>query len=88
MSEEGRDDMKLVLTQKGSELAQVTGYILRDGDDMRELSLDATAAGVSITIKHTVKEDGTFEGRMTLPIGMLSWDGKVDGKKLTALTLK
>lgn len=82
---ESRDDMVLTVAQAGTELAKMVGYIESKDGKFRELSLDITAQGVTVTLKHTQQDDGTFDGRLLLPVGSISWNGTVTDKKLTAL---
>ena len=56
-----RTDMKLALVQDGTEAGQLVGYIIQEGKSVREVSLDLSAQGVSVNLKHTVKEDGNFD---------------------------
>ncbi|MFZ2255414.1 MAG: hypothetical protein WAW59_04545 [Patescibacteria group bacterium] len=86
---ETRDDMILVVSQSGTELGKMTGYVDSTASgDFRELSLDVTAQGITVTLKHTQKDDGTFDGRLLLPVGSISWNGAVKDKKLTALKIQ
>ncbi len=83
-----RSDVKLLLTQAGVEMGQMVGYIIREDDSLSEVSLDATAQWITVWLKHTMKKDGNFEWRLTLPVGALTWNGKFSGKKLDALSVK
>jgi hypothetical protein len=44
LSGDDRADLKMTITQSGTEMANVSGYTIRDGRALRELSLEATAA--------------------------------------------
>jgi hypothetical protein len=58
---ETRDDMLLTVSQAGTEVGKMTGYIDTQDGDFRELSLDMTAQGITVTMKHTQDKDGKFE---------------------------
>lgn len=51
----------ILLSQDGVEMARVSGYIALDGENMKELSLEATTQGVTVTFKHTRKDVSHFE---------------------------
>ncbi len=85
---ETRNEIQASVSEGGTEMGKLSGYIEHSGDNLKEISLDVTAQGVTVAMKHTVKDDGTFVGSLTLPIGNLTWNGTLAGKKLTALTLK
>lgn len=85
---EDRNDMSLTFTQSGREMGSAVGYVTRAGDEFRELGLDITAQGITVTLKHNQKEDGSFDGRILLPVGSISWNGVIDNKKLTALKVQ
>jgi hypothetical protein len=88
ISEDSRSDLKMIVTQSGTEIANISGYSVRDGRALRELSLEATAAWVSVIMKHNIKSDGKFDGRLMLPVWAISWNGSVERDKLTALSIK
>lgn len=56
-----RNDLLLTLSESGTEMGRVTLSTLMNGKKLQELSLDATAQGVSLSLKHTQKDDGSFE---------------------------
>lgn len=77
--------MVLTARQAGTEVGKMTAYVDTQDGEFRELSLDLTAQGITVTLKHTQQEDGKFDGRLLLPVGSISWNGAVTDKKLTAL---
>lgn len=83
-----RHDMNMVVSQSGIEMMKMTGYMDGTGKKFRELGLDITAQGITVTLKHTEQEDGKFDGRLLLPVGSLSWNGMSTDKKLTALSIQ
>jgi hypothetical protein len=83
-----RSDVNLLLMQDDVEIGRLVGYVIREKWSLSEISLDATAQWITLGMKHTVKKDGNFEWRMTLPVGALSWNGKISGKKLDSLAIK
>lgn len=62
-----RDDMSLVASQSGMELAQMTAYI-DTADNRFQFSTDITAQGITVSLKHTQEKDGTFDGQLLLPV--------------------
>lgn len=87
--EGNKDTLSLSISESGSEVGKLAGYIQMDGDKFRELSLDVTAQGMTVSLKHTLNADGKFTGVLQLPIvGAITWDGVLSGEKLTALSLK
>jgi hypothetical protein len=86
--ENGKNDMNLALKQWGIEVGSLVASILRQNDAFRELSIEATSQGVSLALKHAIKEDGNFEWKLALPVGAINWTGKMTMKKLESLSLK
>lgn len=83
-----KTELNITLTQSGTEMGKLAGYIDMNGRKLRELSLDITAQGITATLKHTQKDDGAFDGRLLLPVGSLSWEGAIENKALTALKIQ
>ncbi|MBP9779827.1 hypothetical protein KBD33_04380 [Candidatus Gracilibacteria bacterium] len=84
----GKNDMSLALKQGGIEVGSLVASILRQNDVFRELAIEATSQGVSLALKHAIKEDGNFEGKLSLPVGAINWTGRMNMKKLESLSLK
>lgn len=81
-------DLIVTLTQSGSELGKVAGYIDTENKRFKEVSLDITAQWVTATFKHTQKEDGVFDGKLVLPVGSFTWNGAIADKTLSALQVQ
>lgn len=87
--EENKNTIKLIVSEGGAEMGKLVGYIQKSNDKFQELALDVTAQGMTVSLKHTMKDDGKFEGTLQLPIvGAITWNGTLAGKKLTGLSLK
>ena len=43
---------------------------------------------MTASISHEMKEDNGFEGRLTLPVGALTWTGNIVGETLDGLSVK
>lgn len=87
--EENKNTIKLIISEGGAEMGKLVGYIQKSGDKFQELSLDVTAQGMTVSLKHTLKDDGKFEGSLQLPIvGAITWNGTLAGKKLTGFSLR
>lgn len=52
---EARDDIMLTVSQAGTEVGKMTGYVDTQDGKFHELSLDMTAQGITVTLKHTQK---------------------------------
>lgn len=78
---------KLLLVQSGSEMGSLTVDVKYPDKKFQELSINATAEGVSVMLTHTVK-DNAFEGRLLLPVGSISWKGAIKDDLLAALNIR
>lgn len=86
--EGNKNTLSLSISENGADMGKLTGYIQKDGKKFQELALDVTAQGMTVSLKHTLKQDGNFEWSMNLPvIGAITWNGALSGKKLTALSM-
>jgi hypothetical protein len=83
---ESRDDMTISITQSGETIGKLVGYIDHTGGEFRELSAILTADGITGTLRHTQKEDGTFDGAMIAPnVFSITWNGITRDGALTAM---
>ncbi len=83
---ETRDTIVTSLAQSGTSIGKLTGYIDHTGDNFRELSATFTASDITGTMRHTLRDDGTFDGTMVAPnIFSITWDGKIQKDALISL---
>lgn len=67
-------------------IGKLVGYIDHTGGKFRELSATVTAGDITGTLRHTQKDDGTFDGAMIAPnVFSITWNGAVKDGALTAL---
>lgn len=78
----------IVLSQAGTEMANMTINIALKDKKLQKLTLDLMAQGVSVSLEHARTSDTAFEWRLILPVGTLSWNGSLDDDRLTSMSLK
>lgn len=64
----------------------MSAYIEKKDGKFRELSLEASAQGMTVSMKHTVDGD-KFVGKLSAIVGSLEWSGTTGGDTLTALKI-
>ncbi len=72
--------------QDGSEMGKLTGYIEHTGTKFRELSLEGSAQGITVSMKHTVDGD-KFTGKLSAVIGTIEWSGTMGDGQLKSLKI-
>jgi hypothetical protein len=83
---ESRDDITVWISQSGETIGKLVGYIDHTGGKFRELSATVTAGDITGTLRHTQKDDGTFDGAMIAPnVFSITWNGSIADGVLTAL---
>lgn len=55
---------------------------------LKALNLELSGQGIAVQLVHKRSDDGKFDGNLQLPLGAMSWNGTMDGKKLTGLSVK
>ena len=74
-STDTRKELQIQASQSGTEVARVVASASFDGRKFQRFDLSATAEGVSVSLEYIKKDDTHFEGRMTLPVGTINWNG-------------
>ena len=64
------------IRESGNEVRTMSGYIDRTGDKFKELSIEASAKGITASLKHTVDGDN-FVGKLSAVVGTIEWSGKI-----------
>ena len=62
-------------------MGKISGYIEKKDGKFRELSLEASAQGMTVTLKHTMDGD-KFSGKLSAVVGTLEWSGIIANEKL------
>lgn len=85
-----RDEFRgnMSLSQSGIEMGRVNLLANYADNVLSKLDLELTGQGLSVRMTHNRASDGNFDGNLQLPVGAMSWNGKLDGKKLSALSVK
>ncbi len=72
--------------QADAEMGKITGYIDSTGDKFHELSLEASAQGMTVTLRHTVDGDH-FTGKLSAVVGTIEWSGMTGDDQLKSLKI-
>ena len=75
-----------IARQADAEMGKVTGYIDYVGNKFHELSLEGSAQGVTVTMKHTIDGD-KFMGKLSAVVGTIEWSGTIDANQLKSLKI-
>ena len=83
---DNRYTFDIVAQQTGTEMGKFTGYIDSTGGKFRELSLEGSAQGITVSLRHTVDGD-QFTGKLSAVIGTIEWSGTTGGDQLKSLKI-
>lgn len=83
---ENRYTFDATLSQRSTEMGKITGYIDHTGGKFHELSLEGSAQGVTVSLRHTVDGDH-FTGKLSAVIGTLEWSGTTEDDQLKSLKI-
>lgn len=75
-----------IVRQADTEMGKVTGYIDYTGNKFHELSLDASAQGMTVTLRHTIDGD-SFTGKLSAVVGTIEWSGTTGDDQLKSLKI-
>lgn len=78
----------MALTQSWIEMGKVNLNAQFDDAMLKALNLELSGQGIAVQLVHKRSDDGKFDGNLQLPLGAMSWNGTMDGKKLTGLSVK
>jgi hypothetical protein len=67
-------------------MGKISGYVEHVGNKFHELSIDASAQGMTVSLKHTIDGD-KFTGKLSAVVGTLEWSGTVSDDRLTGLKI-
>ncbi len=86
----GKKDKKytldMTLRQNDVEMGKITAYVERDGSRFRELSIEGSAQGITVSLRHTLDGD-KFTGKLSAVVGTLEWSGTITGNELKSLKI-
>ena len=86
----GKKDKKytldMTLRQNDVEMGKITAYVERDGSRFRELSIEGSAQGITVSLHHTLDGD-KFTGKLSAVVGTLEWSGTITGDELKSLKI-
>ncbi len=83
---ENRYVFDTTITQGTTEMGKVTGYIDQVGGKFHELSLEGSAQGITVSLRHTVDGDH-FTGKLSAVIGTIEWSGTTGDDRLMSLKI-
>ncbi len=67
-------------------MGKMAGYVDKKDGKFHELSFEASAQGMTITLKHTMNGD-SFNGKISAVVGTLEWSGTIANNALTGLKI-
>ena len=76
----------VAVSQDGTEMGKLTGYIEHAGAKFRELSLEGSAQGITVSMRHTVDGD-KFTGKLSAVVGTIEWSGTTRDDQLKSLKI-
>lgn len=83
---DGKLTFDAIAKQSDIEKGKLTGYIEQKDWKFHELSFEASAQGMTVSLKHTL-EGGQFNGKLSAVVGTLDWSGSLDDNKLKSLVM-
>ncbi|NRH20938.1 hypothetical protein HOO68_02755 [Candidatus Gracilibacteria bacterium] len=83
---ESKYSFDISVKQSELEMGRVNAYIEKVDGKFRELSLEASAQGMTVSLKHTL-EGGKFIGKLSAIVGSLDWSGDAENGKLKSLKM-
>jgi hypothetical protein len=87
-NEKEKKEANAIFSLSGSELARVSVLANFMENHFHDLRVSATYEGVSVMLEHTEKDRGNFEWKLTLPVGLLTWNGTIKDDTLWSFALK
>ncbi len=85
-NKDDRYTFDVIVRQADTEMGKLNGYIDYTGGDLRELSLEGSAQGITVSLRHTVDGD-QFSGKLSAVIGTLEWSGVTGDGQLKSLKI-
>lgn len=67
-------------------MGKMNGYIQKKDGKFQELSLEASAQGMTVSLKHTMNGN-VFNGKLSAVVGSLEWSGTIVNEVLTGLKI-
>ncbi len=83
---ENRYTLDGVVRQADTEMGKISGYIEYTGNKFHELSLEASAQGMTVILRHTVDGD-RFTGKLSAVVGTIEWSGTTGDDQLKSLKI-
>ncbi len=83
---ENKYAVDLSVKQNDVEMGKVNAYVEKMDGKFKELSLEASAQGMTVSLKHTVDGD-KFTGKLSAIVGSLDWFGNTEDGKLKSLKI-
>lgn len=83
-NKEGKYAFDASFRQWDIEMGKANWYIELNNGKFHEFALDASAQGMTVSLKHTF-EDGKFVGKLSAVVGTIEWAGTTKDSRLTAL---
>lgn len=84
----GKIDKKYTLDvsvkQNDVEMGKMNAYIQKDDGKVREISVEGSAQGMTVSMKHTIDGD-SFTGKLSAVVGSMDWSGTFDKDTLKSL---
>lgn len=71
---EGKYTFDGSITREGIEMGKMNGYVAMKDHKFHEFALEASAQGMTISLKHT-QENGVFNGKLSAVVATLEWSG-------------
>ncbi len=67
-------------------MGKMSGYIQKKDGKFQELSFEASAQGMTVSLKHTMNGN-SFQGKLSAVVGTLEWSGTMVNDALTGLKI-
>jgi hypothetical protein len=83
---ENRYTLDGVVRQADAEMGKISGYIDYTGNKFHEVSLEASAQGMTATLRHTV-DGNRFTGKLSAVVGTIEWSGTTGDDQLKSIRI-
>ena len=67
-------------------MGKLSGYIDKKDGKFKEFSMDASAQGMTVSLKHVMDGD-KFSGKLSAVVGTLEWSGTMNKDRLTGFKI-
>jgi hypothetical protein len=83
---EGKYVFDAKVTKDSVEMGKISAYVEQKDGKFRELSIEASAQGMVISLKHTL-EGNKFTGKLSAVVATLDWSGVINDDRLEELKI-